>query len=248
MDGIRERDTAALLEIVHDGASEDGMEPFPSSVLRAIVGLIPSDACVGYEEVDYSGRFRIVEDVLLVGDPPSKEILEALHALGWQDPLHSRLHARERRVLRLSDFLGRRERRKLAYDAAVWRPYGIDDSLRLWLPAPPGRARSIYLERSGRNYTDRERRLFSLLRPHLVRMRASAEFRRRLHGEHGLTTREAEVLGWLARGKTNVQIARVIFVSPHTVRKHVENIFEKLGVHTRTEAAASLRAASRAPR
>ncbi|MBW3592060.1 MAG: helix-turn-helix transcriptional regulator, partial [Actinobacteria bacterium] len=119
----------------------------------------------------------------------------------------------------------------------------IDDALRVWLPAPAGRARSIYLERSGKNYTDRERTLLSLLRPHLIRMREAAESRRRLSGAHALTAREAEVLRWIASGKTNVQIARLLFISPHTVRKHVENIFEKLGVRTRTEAAAYVLAA-----
>jgi DNA-binding CsgD family transcriptional regulator len=223
------------------------VEPFPSSVLHALFDLIPSDAYVGYQEADVARRFRWIEEVDVVGDPPTKALAEAIQTLGWQNPMHCRLHAHERRVLRLSDFLARRQRRKLEFDAAVWRPCGIDDGLRIWLPAPPGRARSIYLERSGKNYTNRERTLLSLLRPHLIRIRAGAEFRRRLSGHHGLTTREAEVLGWVAHGKTNGQIARVLFVSPHTVRKHVENIFEKLGVHTRTEAAAYVRAARMAP-
>ena len=52
-----------------------------------------------------------------------------------------------------------------------------------------------------------------------------------------MTPREAEVLGWISRGKTNREIATLLFISPHTVRKHIENIFEKLGVRTRTAAA-----------
>jgi DNA-binding CsgD family transcriptional regulator len=244
MEGISERDASALLEIVHDGASEAGVEPFPSSVLHALLELIPSDAYVAYQEADVSRRFGWVEKVDVVGDPPSKAIQEAIQTLGWQNPMHCRLHAHERRVLRLSDFFERRQRRKLEFDAAVWRPYGIDDGLRVWLPAPQGRARSIYLERSGKNYTERERTLLSLLRPHFIRMRANAELRRRLSGGHGLTAREAEVLGWMASGKTNVQIASLLFISPHTVRKHIENIFGKLDVRTRTEAARYTRTAA----
>jgi DNA-binding CsgD family transcriptional regulator len=53
----------------------------------------------------------------------------------------------------------------------------------------------------------------------------------------GLSPREAEVLGWVSRGKTNAEIARELFISPQTVRKHLENIFAKLGVRTRTAAA-----------
>ncbi len=56
-------------------------------------------------------------------------------------------------------------------------------------------------------------------------------------GHKGLTPREAEVLGWIGRGKTNSEIASLLYISPHTIRKHIENIFEKLKVHTRTAAA-----------
>lgn len=54
----------------------------------------------------------------------------------------------------------------------------------------------------------------------------------------GLSRREWEVLGLVARGKTNAEIATMLFVSPRTVRKHLENIFEKLDVRTRTAAVA----------
>lgn len=57
-----------------------------------------------------------------------------------------------------------------------------------------------------------------------------------------LTPREAEVLAWLAKGKTNRDIGDILGMSPRTVNKHLEHIFEKLGVETRT-AAASLAAA-----
>jgi DNA-binding CsgD family transcriptional regulator len=241
---LSERDAASLLQIVHDGASDVGREPFPSSILWALARLIPSDACVGYQEAHVAGRFRVVDMVEIVGEPPSPSVEAAFHTLGWQNPMHCRLHAREQRVLRLSDLLTRRQRRTLEYDAIVWRAHGIDDALRVWLPAEPGRARSVYLERSGKNYTNRDLMLLSLLRPHLVRMSVNAQFQRRMNGHRGLTSREAEVLGWIACGKTNGDIARLLFVSPHTVRKHVENNFEKLDVHTRTDAAAHARSVS----
>lgn len=53
-----------------------------------------------------------------------------------------------------------------------------------------------------------------------------------------LTPREAEVLSWLAKGKTNRDIADILGLSPRTVNKHLEHIFEKLGVETRTAAVA----------
>jgi DNA-binding CsgD family transcriptional regulator len=55
----------------------------------------------------------------------------------------------------------------------------------------------------------------------------------------GLTRRQAEVLGWLAQGKANAEIAGILAISPNTVARHVEAIFERLGVATRTAAAAA---------
>lgn len=52
----------------------------------------------------------------------------------------------------------------------------------------------------------------------------------------GLSPREAEVLGLVARGKTDAQIAEALVVSPRTVHKHLEHVYEKLGVQTRTAA------------
>jgi DNA-binding NarL/FixJ family response regulator len=54
----------------------------------------------------------------------------------------------------------------------------------------------------------------------------------------GLTPREAEVLFWVARGKTNDEIATVLGIGMTTVKKHLESTFAKLGVENRTAAAA----------
>ncbi|WP_334189650.1 response regulator transcription factor [Noviherbaspirillum sp.] len=53
-----------------------------------------------------------------------------------------------------------------------------------------------------------------------------------------LTPRESEVLAWVAKGKTNRDIAEIVGMSPRTVNKHLEHIYVKLGVETRSAAAA----------
>lgn len=60
--------------------------------------------------------------------------------------------------------------------------------------------------------------------------RASFKLRR-------LTRRETDVLRWVAEGKTNAEIGIILDMSRRTVQKHLEHIFEKLGVETRTAAA-----------
>jgi DNA-binding CsgD family transcriptional regulator len=243
---VTTRDAAALLEVVAEGVEAAGPEAFPPVVLAKLAELVPADASVGYQEADVTGRHRVVELVEVVGEPVSRALEEAYVALGHQNPHCCRVRARERRVLRLSDSLSPRARRRLDYYASVWRPLGIEDDLRLWLPAPPGRARSIYLERTG-PFSDRERTLLTLLRPHLLRIRQLAEARRLAHGLPELTPREREVLGLVAVGRTNREIGTMLWISPHTVRTHLANVFEKLGVHTRTAAVARLRAAARHP-
>ncbi|MFS2117470.1 helix-turn-helix domain-containing protein, partial [Herbaspirillum frisingense] len=52
-----------------------------------------------------------------------------------------------------------------------------------------------------------------------------------------LTPRESDVLLWLGKGKTNRDIADILGMSPRTVNKHLEHIFVKLGVETRSAAA-----------
>jgi DNA-binding NarL/FixJ family response regulator len=54
--------------------------------------------------------------------------------------------------------------------------------------------------------------------------------------ELGLTRREAEVLLWIAQGKGNGEIASILGASEHTVKKHVQHIFCKLGVESRNAA------------
>lgn len=54
--------------------------------------------------------------------------------------------------------------------------------------------------------------------------------------EKGLTRREVEVLEWVARGKTNNEIGLILAISPRTASKHLEHIYTKLGVESRTAA------------
>jgi DNA-binding CsgD family transcriptional regulator len=61
-----------------------------------------------------------------------------------------------------------------------------------------------------------------------------------------LTTREREVVALAAEGRTNAEIARELWVSPSTVKKHLENVYVKLGVSGRTAAASRVHAAQAA--
>jgi len=52
----------------------------------------------------------------------------------------------------------------------------------------------------------------------------------------GLSTREAEILLWVAQGKTNSEVGVILSITSATVKKHLEHIYEKLGVEGRNPA------------
>jgi DNA-binding NarL/FixJ family response regulator len=79
--------------------------------------------------------------------------------------------------------------------------------------------------------------VLALLRPHLASIRDRWG---RRHHPSILTPREAEVLRLVAQGLTNAEVGAELVLSPGTVRAHLENVFDKLGVHARTAAAAWL--------
>jgi RNA polymerase sigma factor (sigma-70 family) len=89
----------------------------------------------------------------------------------------------------------------------------------------------------------RDRVVLNLLLPHLRQLRRNAGRRRLVAASAAaacLTPREREILGLVAEGMTNAEVARILWISPGTVRKHLENAYEKLGVRTRAGAVGAL--------
>lgn len=74
--------------------------------------------------------------------------------------------------------------------------------------------------------------------PHLHGALASMLRRDGLRGGVMLSSRECEVLRWICLGKSNPEMALILGISPWTVKIHVRNVLEKLGVKTRSAAAA----------
>jgi DNA-binding NarL/FixJ family response regulator len=92
--------------------------------------------------------------------------------------------------------------------------------------------------------------VLGVLLPHLTQFHKQAAARRRAslpltRASEKLTPREREILELVAEGRTNTEISALLWISPGTVRKHLENAFKKLEVHTRTAAAAAVFSAAR---
>ncbi len=142
-------------------------------------------------------------------------------------------------AVRFSDIIGRRAYQRLPVYHHFLRPLGIEYELgvRLCLASE---GVNLAFTRERRDFSERERDLLERLRPYLASLLERAEMgkaRAALSSAFDLTRREADVLALLVQGKSNVMMARMLFIAPGTVRKHLERVYAKLGVANRTEAA-----------
>ena len=120
------------------------------------------------------------------------------------------------------------------------RARGDRHRVRIALPLPGDGASAIVLQREDRPFDERERALLELLRPSLAAALQRAAGRELLAALR-LTPREREVLARVEAGDANAAIARRLGMRPRTVDKHLEHAYAKLGVASRTAAAARLR-------
>jgi DNA-binding NarL/FixJ family response regulator len=140
-----------------------------------------------------------------------------------------------RSVTKTSDFYSVRQLHQTGFYSDYIHPLGLEHALRLCLPAGPRRTLRLgFFRDSGSDFSERDRALLILLRPHLRQAYLDAE--RRRHPVPRLTVRQKDLLRLLAAGYTNTQIARRLGISEGTVRTHLENIYEKLQVSSRTAA------------
>ncbi|MEU7576520.1 LuxR C-terminal-related transcriptional regulator [Streptomyces sp. NPDC041068] len=143
-------------------------------------------------------------------------------------------------------------------DASWWRSeahqvgrdaIGVTQQLALPLRAPPGVIRTLVIGRDGTDFSERDRAVARRLQPLLMgidsHLRQLDVLRRSVPAtsaprtpelraaEHGITPRELTVLTLLAQGLTAAASARRLCISVHTVLKHRENLYRKLGSHDR---------------
>ena len=162
---------------------------------------------------------------------------EAMVRFGAQNPLAWRRWTPADGAMRLSEHLGRRDLERLDFFQAFMWPNRLRDTLKVWLWSSAMTAACVQLWRSGSDFSRREQDLLGVVHEHLIAARALALARPVAPGaEASLTRRESEVVTWLATGATDDDIARRLGASTATVGKHLENLYAKLGVHSRSEA------------
>jgi DNA-binding CsgD family transcriptional regulator len=253
MELLPDSDIRLMLGFLHEASEVDGPEAFTEPVVQALWRLIPADAgAVGLSFTGAAPDVAPEDRTVLSFSNVESGFCVNVQSL-WTDELDEicRQYVERQeaipptpkfinRALRTSDVITRREQQRLELWQLVSRRTGCEDALRLWLAVPgeEGLRRIDFITGRRGGLSDRDVRVLELLTPHLARLYGRAAARREaLPGPSGLTPREQEIVGLIAHGKTNHEIARVLWISPNTVRKHLENIFAKLGVTNRMAAA-----------
>lgn len=206
----------ALLEAVRDLVGADAVEMEQRNPERRWYGFV-----MNLEE-----RWYVDEEP---SDPHGWEVFWSTEACArTADPY-------ERRIILTSDIMSDRQWRTSPSYVEHVRDSGMFHNMLAVLPDDPGLLTRLHCWRPpGRDFTERERFLLALARPHLVEAYRTARLRSRPRPD--LTSRPLELLGHVGQGLTNRQVARTMGISEGTVRRHLNNIYQRLGAGSRTEA------------
>jgi DNA-binding CsgD family transcriptional regulator len=198
--------------------------------------LVPCDTA-SYNAIDLAlGRATVHS----TGPAPDTESIRAFAAHAGENPLVAHQHLTgDPSTVRLSDFITARQFHRRPIYNLLYRRLGVEFQVAFGVGADPGQVAGIALNRRHRDFSDRDVEVLGLLRPLFAEVRATLAVHRSHDGiAERLTPRQRAVTALVARGATNAQIAGRLQISEKTVAKHLEHVYEALGVGNRTAAAA----------
>jgi DNA-binding CsgD family transcriptional regulator len=239
---LTESELRVALDVLHAiGEACCGSADFARRVVEWLPRLVGAElTTLSVCDLD-SGRRSVVSDAPGAISPSE---LEAFDRHFFDHPL-VREHGRNPAAVakRITDVVPEGEFRRTPLYNEYYRRIGIEHVTAVPIHVDRRFLVSFVLNRAAAAFSDRERELLELVRPHLANLyRLSVAIDRADATPAGgwdtapLTPREREVLDWVAAGKTNRDVAAILGASPRTVEKHLERIYEKLGVETRTAA------------
>lgn len=173
---LRERDFRAALDFVGEAHDAQNRDEFRSILLPGYRSLVPA-LHVSYNEIEDGDRVvaTIVEPELPAWAVPAWE----RHA--GENPLLQRyLRTRDGRALRFSDVVSREQLHSLPLYEHFYRPLGVDHQIAFVLPSTPVLTIGVALTRTGSDFSERDRGLLELTRPHIIQAYRAAELRERL--------------------------------------------------------------------
>lgn len=251
MPQLTDREWLILLDGVREIHEAQDLDTFADRTMAVIGRLIASDY-LAYNELNPAQQRALTrfdsDDV----QHAIARYLPVFERLMPQHPiLNHFIHHPDSPSQRMSDLVSKDEYQRLDLYQEVYRHIAGQHQIVVPIPAQSDSNIGVALNRARSDFSDRDRLVLDLLQPHLaqvyrsltLRLRARAMIEGRDHDglceqlrDMGLTHREAEVLAWVLHGKTNPETAAILDISPRTIDKHLENVFRKLGVCTRTGA------------
>ncbi len=164
-----------------------------------------------------------------------------------EDYDYSRWHLQtaQSSILRTSDLMSDAEREKTAIYKRCFEPYSLHYSVDISI-MHKGRLLglvALYRQKVQGDFTDRELFMLQLLAEHL-----NARFYSEIAGEtetagdhqlqksamrYGLSERETEIVALINSGMTNDAVSEALLITPNTLKKHLQHIYEKTGIHSR---------------
>ncbi len=214
---------------------------FPERAFHAIREVLACDLCAFAALEPASGQLQVAFDQTFP-DLPDMVAGFGRHMAKYKAFNFDPWVAGGKPFLR-GDFLSDREFRNLDIYSEGFRRAGITDHAAIPVDSAEPERLFFGVEREGGGtFEDADREPLGHLQPHLSNAREIALAGSRLHLDQidpaafvhaGLTPREAEVLLWLVRGKSNGEIGTILHLRLQTVKGHMATIFNKLGVDNR---------------
>jgi len=249
------RDFRALLDFLADARELDRETAFSPSFVGHLDVLIEGDVHPLYRENDIAGRCT---PVMVDADGSHRDDDDELYwTVGPCDITQYRSATGDLTSVRLTDVVSWRRYRESPVYREYFAPGGIGYMLDLGLNTLAGWQRTLLFckGREEKDFSERDRDVLELLRPHFQAREARADLYRRLSADpaagpgrpdddSALTLREREIVYLVGQGKTNAEIAVDLWITPATVKKHLEHVYEKLGVSGRAAAASAAQAGS----
>ena len=240
---VSERDLRALAGMITEHRTDIPAQGLPMSLLSDLISQIRCDVIM-LEGLDSEHETVWLGQAIPAGINPADAAVEPLlwqHYWDCQPCSYPERTGDLRSVITITDFYSARQWHSTPMYSDLYRPHGLEHELKLILPAGPiglpgpGKTLRLFLFRgSGSDFSEADRALLTLLRPHLHQAYLDAERRRQTGAD--LTPRQRQLLDLVAAGCTNAQIARRLNIAEGTVRKHLENIYRRLQVASRTAA------------
>ncbi|MEX1181502.1 MAG: helix-turn-helix transcriptional regulator [Cucumibacter sp.] len=246
MANLAQDDFVRVLKAVEILGRDAAYDTFPLRLVEAIRAAADIDF-VAYSEVDpASGQSRfLLSPDLAAMDPASRDYAAFVRRFG-NHPLIAQGAAAGPRAagsfidrLRLMGVVG-----NCCGEAEISLNLGFD------VASAGRRLVGVAINRAWRDFDAADAARIELLRPHVVlafrnlRLPPAAQTPDAIRADPPLTPRELEVLHWVSMGKSNEEVAAIVGARSSTVKKHLEHIYDKLGVPNRTAAAQAGRAAA----